>query len=366
MKCKGCGVELQTVDETGPGYIYERVLNERLSDGRPVLCKRCFSMKHYGRLDAENNLVHSLENLKAYLNTTADILYVIDLSDLNGTFRGDILSLLTDHRVHYVLNKVDLLPLEVKIEEIKIWAIDMLKVPERRVRLASSLNGYGINSLYAYLKENGENYTAVGVTNVGKSSLLNALTRSSEITVSRFPGTTLEVTPQRLERAGITVYDTPGVFTSDRVSDLLSVSDQSVLLPRKKLERYTMQFHSERTVFAGGFVRIDAVNNSDPVGIFHLFMPESVSIHETNSSIADAQWDSWFGNFLKPPFTGSARSALTWKRERYSLKTGQELHVNGLGWINIAKGPVSLSVTLPESVRLTVRKGLVGPKKFKR
>jgi hypothetical protein len=95
-------------------------------------------------------------------------------------------------------------------------------------------------------------------------------------------------------------------------------------------------------------------------------MPESVSIHETNSSIADAQWDSWFGNFLKPPFNGLARSALAWKREQYSLKTGQELHVNGQGWINIAKGPVSLSITLPESVRLTVRKGLVGPTKFKR
>ena len=79
---------------------------------------------------------------------------MMDLSDFNRTFRGDILAL-TDHRVHYVLNKVDLLPLEVKIEEIKIWAIDILKVPERRVRLASSLNGYRINSLYAYLKENG-------------------------------------------------------------------------------------------------------------------------------------------------------------------------------------------------------------------
>ncbi|NLI05939.1 MAG: GTP-binding protein [Thermotogaceae bacterium] len=366
MKCKGCGVELQTVDETVPGYISERVLNERLSDGRPVLCKRCFSMKHYGRLDAQDNPVHSLENLKVYLKTAGDILYVIDLSDFNGTFRGDILSLLTGHRVHYVLNKVDLLPLEVKIEEIKVWAVETLKAPERRIKLVSSLNGYGVDSLFTYLKESGENYTAIGVTNVGKSSLLNALARSNEITVSRFPGTTLEVTPKRLERAGITVYDTPGVFTGDRVSDLLSVSDQSVLLPRKKLERYTVQFHSERTVFAGGFVRIDAVNNSDPVGIFHLFMPESVSIHETNSSIADAQWDSWFGNFLKPPFNGLAKSALVWKREQYSLKTGQELHVNGQGWINIAKGPVSLSITLPESVRLTVRKGLVGPTKFKR
>lgn len=366
MKCSGCGVELQHEDPAGLGYISESVMKSRLLSGKEILCRRCFLMKHYSSLPEGNMVAHSLDNMKEYLRLAHDVIYVIDISDFDGTFRRDIADLLEDHSVHYILNKIDLLPREVKVNEMRDWASGVLKTPVSRVRPVSVLGQYGLKSLFAYLESSSGEYVSVGVTNVGKSSLLNGLMRSEEITVSRFPGTTVEVTSRTLYNSSVTIYDTPGIFTKDRLTDLLSVEDQSRFLPRKKLVRSTFQFHETRTVFLSGFVRIDAKNETDPVGILHTFVPESVSVHETNSNTGVEEWDRWFGGILKPPFSSSARSEYKWKREKFRLRTGQELHICGLGWINVAKGPITLVLTTPESVTLKVRKGLVGPKKFKK
>lgn len=366
MKCGGCGAELQHDDPAGLGYISRSVMESRLQSGKQVLCRRCFLIKHYGSLSEDDRVVHSIDNLKEYLDLAQDVIYVIDISDFDGTCRRDILRLLKEHTVHYILNKIDLLPREVKIDEIRDWAASMLKVPKETVRPVSVLKNHGLKSLFSYLKSASEEFVSVGVTNVGKSSILNGLIQSEELTVSRFPGTTVKVASKKVGGSAFTVYDTPGIFTKDRITDLLSVEDQSRFLPRKKLSRSTIQFHDVRTVFLGGFVRLDVKNESDPVGIFHVFVPESVTVHETNSDTGNEEWDRWYGGILKPPFSESIRSNYKWKSERFRLRTGQELHIFGMGWINVAKGPLTIAVTTPEGVATKVRKGLIGAKKFKK
>lgn len=363
MKCEGCGAELQFEESEKPGYISQKVFDDRLARGKPVLCRRCFSLKHYGKLPTVQ--IHSIAHLKNYLGLSKNALYVIDVSDFSGTFRKDILSLLKGHDVHFILNKLDLLPAEVTVEEVKRWAGSMIGVDKARVRPVSTLAGYGLNSLYAYLRERGESYIALGVTNVGKSSILNGLLRADEITVSRFPGTTMETTSRKLKNSAVVIHDTPGIFTSDRLGDLLDVKAQSDLLARKKLQRFTLKLHGERTVFLGGFVRLDVLNEADPVGVFHCFLPESVTVHQTNSESADEKWDVWFGELLKPPFEKFPRGEVVWKTVKFRLEAGQELSVAGLGWLSVARGPLRVAATLPESVEVTVRRALVGPNKFK-
>jgi len=366
MRCSGCGVELQHEDPEELGYLPESVLESRLQAGKEIMCRRCFLIKHYSSLPENDSVSHTLDNLNEYLKLAREVIYVIDISDFDGTYRKDISQLLKNHSVHYVLNKIDLLPKEVKVEEIREWASDIIKEPVSRVRPVSVLGKYGLNSLYAYLKSAAEEFVSIGVTNVGKSSLLNGLMRSEEIIVSRFPGTTVEVASKTLKNSAVIVYDTPGIFTNDRLTDLMSTEDQSRLLARKRLKKSTFQFHDVRTVFLGGFVKIDAKNQSDPVGIFHTFVPESVSVHETNPNTAAKEWDSWFGDILRPPFDRSKRGKYRWEAKEFRLRTGQELHICGLGWINVAKGPLTIGLTRPKNVALKVRKGLVGPKKFKK
>lgn len=45
-RCIGCGIKLQTADETAPGFVSELVLIEK---GEMAYCKRCFSLRHYNQ-----------------------------------------------------------------------------------------------------------------------------------------------------------------------------------------------------------------------------------------------------------------------------------------------------------------------------
>lgn len=367
MKCEGCGVELQFSDSASQGYISEKVMADRLEAGKKVLCYNCFSMKHYSQLPSGDPVVHSLENLQKYLELSRNVLYIIDLSDFNGTFREDIMALLKNHRVIFILNKLDLLPREVTVKEVRKWASDILETNPDKIRPFSALTNYGVNSLQRQLKTSSKDFVAIGVTNVGKSSVINGLLRSDVVTVSRFPGTTLEAIPRSLEKddsGTVTIFDTPGLFTDDRLTDILNVDDQGLLLAKKKLERTTVEIRDQRTLFLTGFVRIDILSGAKPVGILHCFAPESAVVHETNIAAGRDEWDKWFGILLKPPYRRQDRSEFDWKTAKFRLNRGKELHINGLGWINVEEGPLELLITLPRSVRLKVRKGLVGPEKF--
>ncbi|HAA83013.1 MAG TPA: ribosome biogenesis GTPase YqeH, partial [Thermotoga naphthophila] len=52
-----------------------------------------------------------------------------------------------------------------------------------------------------------------------------------------------------------------------------------------------------------------------------------------------------------------------WKRETFTLKEGEELAVAGLGWMSVRRGPFTVEVTVPDSVKLVVREALVNPKR---
>ena len=66
----------------------------------------------------------------------------------------------------------------------------------------------------------GRDVYVVGVTNVGKSTLINAIIQEITgdkdiITTSRFPGTTLDKIEIPLDD-GSYIYDTPGLFIATR------------------------------------------------------------------------------------------------------------------------------------------------------
>ena len=46
-KCHGCGISLQTEDETKMGYVPQEKKNEGL-------CQRCFKIRHYNQMSEGN------------------------------------------------------------------------------------------------------------------------------------------------------------------------------------------------------------------------------------------------------------------------------------------------------------------------
>lgn len=368
MKCKGCGVEIQTLNENASGYIPADVLERRQEEGKEIFCQRCFQLKHYGRFKKEKKGVKSLGTLKKYLHLAKNVIYVIDIFDFDGTYREEIVELLKEHNVYYVINKVDLIPKEVAPPEIKSWARSRLKVQSTRVKLLSAKLGRGVSGFVKFLKgKKDKKFLVVGVTNVGKSSVLNALTGKGQLTASKYPGTTLELVQLKNEDTGLILIDTPGIFTNDRITDLLDPWCQAKIMPQKKLTVTTINAKKDRTVFFSGFVSITVKGcKGRQSPIFHILTSENVTVHETTPEKAEERWPEWFGRFLIPPCGNSESGSFNFESYQLKLKAGQEIHICGLGWINVARGPAEFTLRLPESVKWVVRDALIGPYKFKK
>ncbi len=56
-------------------------------------------------------------------------------------------------------------------------------------------------------------------------------------------------------------------------------------------------------------------------------------------------------------------TATAWAKREFRLKSGEDLVVNGLGWVSARRAPLVLRAHFPAGVKLTVRPNLIGPPK---
>ena len=82
-------------------------------------------------------------------------------------------------------------------------------------KIKHAINSAKISSL---IKE-GFSVTIIGKPNVGKSSLINTLTKLNTSIVSDVPGTTRDIIQQKIDLKGLPVilYDTAGIRKTDNV-----------------------------------------------------------------------------------------------------------------------------------------------------
>ncbi|TYB92402.1 MAG: GTPase RsgA [Kosmotoga sp.] len=367
MKCAGCGITLQTVEPDIEGYIPESVLISRTESKEPIYCQRCFKLKHYGVLPSKLTSKINFEDIKQYLELTDNLILVIDLFDFNGTADKEVMDKLTAKRTHYVLNKVDLIPEEISRDELLKWSLQSLNVDSSKIYMVSSTRGYGISRLLKKLSNEKERtFLLMGMTNVGKSSLINALKAEDRITVSEYPGTTMKTLRIYDEKHDITLIDTPGISTNNRMTDFLPLECQKKITPRKKLKVYSVNAKSDRSFFIGGFVNVTVEGRlGEDSPILNIITSENTSIHETNPEKAKEKWEEWFGTLLVPPCQKEDLEQYNWKECKTELSSGEEINISGLGWISIARGPAQIHLKFLSELKLTERMGLVSPTTFK-
>jgi len=361
VKCPGCGANIQFEDPKKPGYIPREAFEKRLEEGKEILCQRCFRIKHYGKLEPIEYDWDFRNQLKSYLGGFEVVLWVIDIFDFEGTYREDIANLLEGKDVVYVINKLDLLPRAVTVKEVKEWVKKRIKAKDpERIRIVSAEKNYGLKSLVKLLARLTDKALVIGVTNVGKSSLLNRIC-THENTISSFPGTTLGILRRKVKGENLYLYDTPGIMTKDRILDLLDPECQKTILPKEELSRKTFKPERNRTIFMGGLCRFDVDYETERSPIFLLFSSREVTFHETRRERADELMKNRLGDLLKPPCSKARYEDFTWKKEKFVLNEGEELAVAGLGWMSVRRGPLTVEVTVPENVKLVVREALVNP-----
>ena len=121
MKCEGCGIKIQSIDENKSGYLPQNVLDEKIINNEKILCQRCFKLKNYNQLmplDINSDFYPQLDKVLKDFKT---VIWVIDIIDFDGTFRKDLAEKLKNKNVILIVNKIDLLPKSSALSEIKEW-----------------------------------------------------------------------------------------------------------------------------------------------------------------------------------------------------------------------------------------------------
>ena len=376
-KCTGCGMELQFEDEKKEGYVPEEKF---ITEGN-LLCQRCFKIKNYGKNSVNN--FKSEDYSKEVLNSVKKsdiILPIFDIIDFEGSFTEEILDYLRDYRSIVLVNKTDLLPGFVHPTEIADWIKDRLAeediVPEN-IAFISAKSKYGINGVIRKIKsifpDKKVKAVVLGVSNVGKSSVINLLLGKNKITTSKYSGTTLKSINNKIPDTDITITDTPGLIPKEkRLSDMLSVETGLKLVPSGEISRKTFKLEEGQVFMFDAFCRFkvkeNKAKNNDTAEekkykpIFSVYSSKNVKFHVTKEERVEELLEGDFFELLKGEEKKKyfENEFVTFKT---TVKENEDLVISGLGWINVKRGPLAIELTVPKGVKVIVRPSIFKGKK---
>ncbi len=375
-KCAGCGIELQFEDEKKEGYVPE----EKFIMEGDLLCQRCFKIKNYGKNSVNN--FKSEDYSKEVLNSVKKsdiILPIFDIIDFEGSFTEEILDYLRDYRSIVLVNKTDLLPGFVHSAEIADWIKDRLAeediVPEN-IAFISAKNKYGINGVIRKIKsvfpEGKVKAVVLGVSNVGKSSVINLLLGKNKITTSKYSGTTLKSINNKIPDTNITITDTPGLIPKEkRLSDMISVETGLKLVPAGEISRKTFKLGDGQIFMFDAFCRFKVKENEiedETEGeniykpMFSAYSSKNVKFHVAKEERVEDLLQGDFFEILKGEEKKKyfENKFVTFET---TVEENEDLVISGLGWINVKRGPLTIELTVPEGVKVIVRPSIFKGKK---
>ena len=375
-KCAGCGIELQFEDSKKEGYVPE----EKFIMERELLCQRCFKIKNYGKNSVNNfkSEDYSKEVLKSVKKSDI-ILPIFDIIDFEGSFSEEILDYLRDYRSIVLVNKTDLLPGFVHPAEIADWIKDRLAeediVPEN-IAFISAKNKYGINGVIRKIKsvfpEGKVKAVVLGVSNVGKSSVINLLLGKNKITTSKYSGTTLKSINNKIPDTNITITDTPGLIPKEkRLSDMISVETGLKLVPAGEISRKTFKLGDGQIFMFDAFCRFKVKENEiedETEGkniykpMFSAYSSKNVKFHVAKEERVEDLLQGDFFEILKGEEKKKyfENKFVTFET---TVEENEDLVISGLGWINVKRGPLTIELTVPEGVKVIVRPSIFKGKK---
>jgi len=361
-RCFGCGAIIQSDNEKHIGYVPKSAMNQE-----DVLCKRCFRLKNYHQLQ-ETSLTKDdfLKILQGIGEKDCLVVYIIDLFDFNGSMIQGFMRHIAYNDVLILANKRDILPKSVKERKIEHWVRRQLKeegIKPLDVFITSGKKNLNLDTIYEAIQAHrkGRDVYVVGVTNVGKSTFINALLKHYAqieerhlITVSEFPGTTLDLIEIPLDDHS-TLYDTPGIINESQMTHMIDTLDIKSILPQSELRPMIFQLESNQTLYFSGLGRID-FTQGDPSS-FVAYFSKNIKIHRTKTINADELYNRH--KTLKYEIDGMD-TIQKMKSYEFKVPSGkQDIVISGLGFITINSKGVRVIVKVPPHVSVFMRESLI-------
>ncbi|MCL6515971.1 GTPase [Alicyclobacillus sp.] len=377
--CTGCGAALQTEAEDAPGYVPPGALERD-----EPLCRRCFRIRHYGEVTPVSVPASAYREVATGISRRPGlVLYVLDVFDLAGSLLPGIGEWLRDSTVWAVVNKVDLLPQDVRTEALGRFVGRLLARHGVRcdaVWLVSGRTGAGLREMMDALGARAEERVyAVGTANVGKSTLLNRLLQSGKnpvLTESRMPGTTLGVVDIRATLPSgreIALVDTPGLEREGRLIDLLCPDCLKRAVPSSRLRPRVYQLDPRQSLWIAGFARFDFLAGvHQPVVVY---VSNDLVVHRTKLERAEVIGELRHDEVLQVPcaacrarlgeFTEHAVGAGRHRGRPGTVeievpREGCDVVLAGLGWITLFGRDLAGRVLAPPGVEVSVRERMIG------
>lgn len=199
-KCIGCGLTLQDSNKDEKGYT-PNIDKE--------YCMRCFRLKNYGEKDYTEKVDENSTILK--VNKSRGIaFFLIDYLNINN-YTLDIFKRIKIPKV-LVVSKCDTLRKDMKFFKIVKWLEKVYDIRDE-VLFISKKNDFKSANILKYMdKINIKACFIMGITNAGKSTLINSILKKNninkEIVTSNKPNTTLDFIKFKID--DYIIYDTPG------------------------------------------------------------------------------------------------------------------------------------------------------------
>lgn len=366
-KCIGCGIELQSSNPNTNGYLPQN----KLEESGEHYCQRCFKIKNYGQY-VPNQLTREdyRKEVQKEMKNSKVAVAVFDIIDFEGSFDDEILDVLREMDSIVVVNKLDLIPDEKHPSEVANWIKKRLAeegILPLDIAIVSSKKGYGISGIYKKIKHffpDGVEALILGVTNVGKSSIVNKLLGLKKVTVSKYPGTTLKSVRNKIPHTNITLIDTPGLIPKGRFSDLVCPQCNLRMIPSNEISRKTFKPKKDRVLLIGKLLWFRVLNDEEIKPIFSLYASKTIDFHETNIEKAKEVLKS-DNELLSPPCNECIDDykKLDTKTEIIKINAGEELVFKGLGWLSVKRGPLNIEITYPTQAQIVIRDAFIKPKR---
>ncbi|MGT2929430.1 ribosome biogenesis GTPase YqeH [Streptococcus dentasini] len=370
LLCIGCGAKIQSENKEAAGYTPRSSVEKATESDSDLYCQRCFRLRHYNDIvDVHISDDEFLTLLHEVGDSQALVVNVVDIFDLNGSVIPGLSRFVSGNDVLLVGNKKDILPKSVKDSKVTQWLRERAHEEGLRpvdVLLTSAQNHYAIKELIERIEElrAGRDVYVVGVTNVGKSTLINAVISEitgdkNVITTSRFPGTTLDKIEIPLDD-GSYIFDTPGIIHRHQMAHYLSAKDLKYVSPKKEIKPKTYQLNPEQTLFLGGLARFDFIKG-DKQG-FTAYFDNNLDLRRTKLAGADDFYDKHQGDLLVPPHAKDLAEFPALVRHEFTVTDKIDIVYSGLGWIRVkasSSQPVKVAAWAPDGVGVVIRKALI-------
>lgn len=384
IPCGGCGALLQCAEPSIPGYLPSQLYKGRTKQQLQIsICQRCHFLKNYNTaINVTVSPDDYVEMISSIRDKKALVLLLVDLLDFPCSIWPGLSEILGPSRSIIVVgNKVDLIPRDCPgyLDNIRnnltktFLDAGFTKNNIKHVSLISATTGYGVEQLITKIHNvwgtRGDVYL-VGCTNVGKSSLFNALLRSDlckvkasdlvqRATACPWPGTTLKMLKFPILRPS----DYRLYLRSKRLQ-----SERAILIEEEKLRKHQAR-NTGSPQFAtliGHIGQTFAPEKSE--GFDHFSVAQRgggaapiLTLNEKSEDFINSKWCYDTPGVVQPEQITNLLTTdellLTLPKQMirpraYLMKTGLTLFLAGLGRLDYIEGPESTRVLLYASPNL--------------